>query len=84
MCDSDGQPVEVSGRGVLSAVPAALAVAGGKFEEIVGWAGPWPIEERWWEAGGRRRARFQVVLESGEAHLVCRESGNWWVEGSYA
>jgi protein ImuB len=83
LCDTGGHPVEVSARGLLSSVPAALAVENGPFEEIVSWAGPWPIEERWWEAGGRRRARLQVVLTGGGAHVVCREAGAWWVEASY-
>ena len=83
LCDSEGRPVEVSGRGLLSSDPAALAVGNGPFERIVTWAGPWPLEERWWEAGRRRRARFQVVVEGGEAYVVSRETGCWWVEATY-
>jgi protein ImuB len=49
----------------------------------VAWAGPWPLEERWWEAGRRRRARMQVVVEGGEAYVVSRETGCWRVEASY-
>lgn len=74
----------VSGRGVISGAPAALAIEGGPAEAVIRWAGPWPLEERWWEQGGRRRARVQVLLENGEAHLVSRESGRWWVEATYA
>jgi protein ImuB len=83
LIDDAGRPVEVSGRGMISGAPAALAVQGGPLEEIHQWAGPWPIEERWWEAGGRRRARMQVVVGTGRAHLVYRESGRWWVEATY-
>ena len=83
VCDPEGRPVEVSGRGFLSATPAAVAVGGGPFEEILHWAGPWPLEERWWEGGGRRRARLQVVLAGGQAHVICREGGGWWLEASY-
>jgi protein ImuB len=79
----DGLPVEVSARGLLSAVPACVSVAGGPVRRVTGWAGPWPIEERWWDGGGRRRARLQVLLESGEAHLLSRERGRWAVEASY-
>ncbi len=68
----------------MSAAPGFLSVAGEKGERVTGWAGPWPLEERWWDGGGRRRARLQVVLESGAAHLVYREAGRWWVEASYA
>ncbi len=83
LCGAGGLPVEVSGRGVLSTVPVALAVENGPFQEILHWAGPWPLEERWWEAGGRRRALIQVVTSSGAAHVVSREAGGWWLEASY-
>lgn len=79
----DGLPVEVSARGLLSAVPASVSVAGGAVRDVTGWAGPWPIEERWWDGGGRRRARLQVLLDNGEAHLLSRERGCWTVEASY-
>jgi protein ImuB len=48
------------------------------------WAGPWLYDERWWDPiGHRRRARFQVVLEDGTAHLLTIEAGRWWVEATY-
>ena len=83
LCGAGGAPVEVSGRGVLSSVPVALAVANGPFRDILHWAGPWTVEERWWESGGRRRARIQVVMADGGAHIVAREGGGWWLEASY-
>ena len=46
--DADGAPVRVTGRGVLSAAPATLARAAGP-RRSTGWAGPWPLEERWWD-----------------------------------
>jgi protein ImuB len=81
--DPDGVPVKVNTRGAISARPAEVAVEGRRWEMVVAWAGPWPLEERWWEAGGRRRARLQILLESGNAYMVTRESGRWWVEASY-
>jgi protein ImuB len=50
---------------------------------VTGWAGPWPLEERWWEAGGRRKAWLQVLLDDGAAYLLARQAGRWWVEASY-
>lgn len=51
---------------------------------VQGWAGPWPCDERWWDAGGwRRRARIQVVLADGSAHLLTVEAGRWSVEATY-
>jgi protein ImuB len=42
------------------------------------------VEERWWEPdGGRRRARFQLVDATGQAHLAVVEGGRWWVEALY-
>jgi protein ImuB len=53
-------------------------------DRVTGWAGPWPAEERWWDAAGaRRRARLQVRCESGAAHLCLIQSGRWWLEASY-
>ena len=80
--DATGVEVTVGGRGLPSAAPDRLAVAGGPPEEVVAWAGPWPLQERWWE-GERRRARFQLVTAAGVAYLASREGGRWWVEAVY-
>ncbi len=82
--DATGHPVTVSGRGALSAAPAAVSVAGGPWTAVAAWAGPWPLEERWWDGGGRRRARLQILLDGGQAHLLSREAGLWWVEATYS
>ncbi len=77
--DAEGELVRVSGRGQLSAEPA---VCGSR--EVSGWAGPWPIDERWWDSGAhRRRARMQVMLADGSARLLALEDGHWYVEASY-
>ena len=82
--DAAGRAVQVSGRGEVSAPPATLAVGGRAPEAITGWAGPWPLDERWWEPGRHRRlARFQVVTAGGAAHLVLAEHRHWWVAASY-
>jgi len=82
--DETGTPVGVSARLELTGEPAALIVERGRPIPISGWAGPWPIDERWWAAGeGRRRARFQVQLEDGRALLLSLESGHWAVEAIY-
>jgi len=82
--DAAGDPVRVSGRGELSAPPARLSVAGGPWSDVVAWAGPWPLEERWWDAAGsRRRARLQLVLADGPARLAVLEGGRWQVTATY-
>jgi protein ImuB len=81
--DREGHPLRVSGRGSLSAVPASVARAEGEVE-VVAWAGPWPVEERWWDpVSHRRRARLQVVLADGRAHLLGIEHGTWAIEATY-
>ncbi|MEU8190151.1 MULTISPECIES: DNA polymerase Y family protein [Micromonospora] len=82
--DAAGEPVGVSARLQLTAAPARLAVGAARPVEIVGWAGPWPVDERWWSpAESRRRARFQVCLADGAALLLAVESGRWLVEAIY-
>jgi protein ImuB len=84
LVDAGGQSVQVSGRGTLSAAPARLSVAGGPWRDVVTWAGPWPLEERWWDpARARRRARLQVVTADGQARLVVVEASTWKVEATY-
>jgi protein ImuB len=64
--------------------PLRLSVAGGPIADVVAWAGPWPVDERWWDRRAhRRRARWQVVTATGEAHLLSVEAGRWQVEATY-
>ncbi|MEU4638398.1 DNA polymerase Y family protein, partial [Micromonospora chalcea] len=82
--DAAGDPVVVSARLAVSAAPARLTVGDGRPAEITGWAGPWPVDERWWApAEARRRARFQVCLADGAALLLAVEGGQWLVEAIY-
>lgn len=82
--DACGQPVSVTGRGLVSAAPAVLTVGRAPPVTIDAWAGPWLVEERWWDADAERRlARFQVCTAAGTAHLLALEGGRWWVEATY-
>jgi protein ImuB len=82
--DEAGDLVLVSGRGALSASPQRVSVLGGPWVDVLAWAGPWPLEERWWDsARRRRRARLQLVTTDGQARLVVLESGQWRVEATY-
>jgi protein ImuB len=77
--DADGATVAVTGRGELTGEPARLDT-----EAVVAWAGPWPVDERWWDPPAhRRRARLQIVVESGAAYLVAVEGGQWFIEAVY-
>ena len=82
--DATGAPVVVSGRGVVTAAPEQVSLAGGPWTEVAGWAGPWPVDERWWDPATRcRRARIQVVTAGGEAHLLTLSGGRWALEATY-
>ncbi|MGH9129315.1 MAG: DNA polymerase Y family protein [Acidimicrobiales bacterium] len=84
LVDRDSEAVTVDARGRLSGAPARLALAGGAWVEVVGWAGPWLADERWWDRSARcRRARFQVLRTDGVAHLIGLEGGRWSVEATY-
>ncbi len=82
LIDAEGNAMVVSGRGLLASPIDRLSVAGGPWQGVAGWAGPWPVTERWWSVR-RRRARLQVVTEDGVARLLCTERGEWWVEALY-
>ena len=82
LADADGEPVSVSGRGLLTAAPARLSVEKGPWSAVTAWAGPWPSDERWWSRSRRRSARLQAVT-GAEAHLLLVERGRWWVEATY-
>ena len=82
--DREGTPVTVGGRGEASAAPQQLTDSTGRSQAVVAWAGPWPLDERWWRLSTRRRqARFQLVLDDGSAHLCVLEAGRWQREATY-
>jgi protein ImuB len=93
LLDAHGDPVKVTARGLFSAAPAELAGSGRHRGALGWWAGPWPVDERWWDprAGAPgRAARAQVLLESasaaigsGTALLLCYRHRRWYVEGVY-
>lgn len=88
LVDGDGNPVRVTGRGMFSADPARL-IARGRDDPLRWWAGPWPVDERWWDPdrSAGRTARAQVLLERrsepGPAMLLCYRQRRWYLEGIY-
>jgi protein ImuB len=85
--DPAGRPVVVGWRGAVSASPARFRPdAGEGWLPVAAWAGPWPVEELWWEPGGGRRvARFQLVSADGRAWLVTFDDARagWVTEAAY-
>jgi protein ImuB len=84
--DESGRTVQVSRRGELSATPASIVLRPGSTPcAVVDWAGPWPLEEKWWDVqSARRQARMQIIASNKRAYLVVAEGGAWWIEGEYA
>ncbi len=82
--DDAGQVISVSGRGELSASPAKFRRPKSEWKEVAAWAGPWLLDERWWDPKrARRRARFQLVDRDGQAILAFVQEGIWWLAGTY-
>lgn len=88
LLDAEGNPVRVTGRGLFSADPARL-IDRGRADRLHWWAGPWPVDERWWDPGrgSGRTARAQVLLDRGAdpgpALLLCYRQRRWYLEGAY-
>ncbi|MDT5166297.1 MAG: protein ImuB, partial [Mycobacterium sp.] len=90
LLDCQGNSIRVTSRGLFSAEPARLT-ARDRDDRLRWWAGPWPVDERWWDpdrAAGRT-ARVQVLLEGerpsdpGPALLLCYRQRRWYLEGIY-
>ena len=82
--DIGGNPVVVTGRCVVSAAPGWLRIGQQAPVAIAGWAGPWPLDVRWWDRlTARRRARFQIATIDGAGLLMVCENGRWLVEAIY-
>lgn len=80
-----GTGIGVTDRGVFDAPPSRLRW-GTKEWELTGLAGPWPVDERWWDSGHAATgptARAQVVLDDERALLLVFDEGRWRVEGIY-
>ncbi|MEO6091186.1 MAG: DNA polymerase Y family protein [Umezawaea sp.] len=87
LVDETGADVGVTGRYELTAPPHRVLL-GGRARDVRGWAGPWPVDERWWDAEAAHRAARLQVLTVGEngseqAFLLVRTGGRWAVEGVY-
>jgi protein ImuB len=91
-----GEPVSVSDRGLALGEPALFAYGPGArpigshaealrlARPITGWAGPWTVDERWWDAQAARRVhRFSVVDADGIAWLLLFDGETWLAEARY-
>ncbi|MGH3488279.1 MAG: DNA polymerase Y family protein [Actinopolymorphaceae bacterium] len=72
-----GHLVEISERGALSEECRLLERDASDKSVIAGWAGPWPVDERWWDpTAASRCARFQVACADGRAFVLRYEAGS--------
>ena len=90
--DQFGKLLSVSARHELSASPVSVII-GSTHYKVNSWAGPWPVEERWWDsARSRRLVRLQLVCEKITADsvpqilamLAILEHGEWTVAAIYS
>jgi protein ImuB len=81
--DATGATVAVDGRGLLGPLPSRVRIQGRAWSPITAWAGPWLVDERWWDpAAHRRLVRLQATTDQG-AYLLRLTGGRWWVEAIY-
>ncbi|WP_040804755.1 DNA polymerase Y family protein [Nocardia concava] len=87
--DADGAPIWVTDRGLFTADPALLHWGSSSWR-LTGWAGPWPLDDRWWthrvEHGFAARAQVQIHAEDVRrlrALLLLGYNRTWHVEGLY-
>ncbi len=82
--DAGHHPVAVTPRGLLTGSPARFRPHQQQgWLEVSAWAGPWPVEETWWEPDARKISRFQMVGVDGRAWLLACSDDRWWTEASY-
>lgn len=83
--DDRGFDVALTERGVFSTFPHWCVTDGGRRTRVLGWAGPWVLDEQWWEqtAAPAPRARVQLELADGPPVLLGYLTGSWTIEGVY-
>jgi protein ImuB len=82
--DGEGRPVRLAEPDRLSAPPERLVldVPGGE-RVVVGWAGPWPVQQRWWAGEDSPTGRVQVLCDGGAAYLLAVRDDRWWLTAVY-
>jgi protein ImuB len=82
--DAQSNPVRVTARGMFTAEPVRLDGGETPYRgELSWWAGPWPVDQRWWEPDRSGRVARAQVLVGETALLLCYRQRRWYVEGVY-
>jgi hypothetical protein len=72
--DQFGKLLSVSARHELSAPPVTVIIGVAHYK-VNSWAGPWPVEEHWWDiARNRRLVRLQLVCEKIQLKKTATEN----------
>lgn len=82
LLDKRGEPIKVHANGIANAEPAFLesALVGGRVE-VTNFAGPWPLEDRWWDGSRRRFCRYQINIDNSA--FLARTSSEVFIDGWY-
>ncbi|MDT4937298.1 MAG: protein ImuB [Pseudonocardiales bacterium] len=82
--DDAGRSVIVTDRGSVPHPPSRFRF-GAETVGVQSWAGPWPVDERWWSSEARHVVRCQLVDVRGRAYLVTcvLPEARWQVEAIY-
>ena len=84
--DCDGHPVMTTPVGAALSAPPHWLVSGQAKRQVMAWAGPWPVMDRWWETRTTRCShRVQLLDDAGIGWLVKTVDGEseWVVEARY-
>jgi protein ImuB len=91
--DEDGHTVVVTERGMIPCPPKRVNLqpdgqqaAQDHWSAVTAWAGPWPVDERWWDPQSHQHlVRMQLVDGVGRAFLVCFSVDQqcWLLEAVY-
>ncbi|GAA1196664.1 DNA polymerase Y family protein [Brevibacterium paucivorans] len=76
-----GEPVVARPAGLDSA-PRVLRTREGT-QAVTNFSSAWPVDTQWWDKY-QYHVRCQVVTETGEAYVLCKEAGQWAIVGRYA
>jgi protein ImuB len=84
--DEAGRAVIVTARGAVPHPPVRFVFDSSAPVAVASWAGPWPVDERWWNAEAARHVvRCQLVDVRGRAYLLSgtMPEGRWQVDAIY-
>ncbi|MCK7642294.1 DNA polymerase Y family protein [Corynebacterium sp. P6145] len=91
LLDAGDHPVKVTAEVLLDRPPHTVHWGTARYR-VTGWAGPWPVDERWWDPDARFRcARVQIIAEDTsdrestgcQAWLLMWLKERWLIEASY-